>query len=100
MKGKSLINQIEAQKKREEMFDNKYDLPATHADFVALIRDESVPDDAYTDLTFLREVTEVVRKNEIDTLIREPAELIALDMYEAIIDRIIEVSGETYGQAD
>lgn len=100
MKGKSLIDQIEAQKKREEMFDNKYNLPATHADFVALIRDESVPDDAYTDLTFLREVTEVVRKNEIDTLIREPAELIALDMYEAIIDRIIEVSGETYGQAD
>ena len=100
MKGKSLINQIEAQKKWEEMFDNKYDLPATYADFVALIRDESVPDDAYTDLTFLREVTEVVRKNEIDTLIREPAELIALDMYEAIIDRIIEVSGETYGQAD
>lgn len=100
MKGKSLTNLIEIQKKWEEMFDNKYNLPATHADFVALIRDESVPDDAYTDLTFLREVTEVVRKNEIDTLIREPAELIALDMYEAIIDRIIEVSGETYGQAD
>lgn len=100
MKGKSLINQIEAQKKREKMFDNKYNLPATHADFVALIRDESVQDDAYTDLTFLREVTEAVRKSEIDTLIGESAELIALEMYEAIIDQIVEVSGETYGQAD
>ena len=100
MKGKSLTNLIEIQKKWEEMFDNKYNLPATHADFVALIRDESTPDDAYTDLNFLRELVEVIRKSEIDTLIGESAEMIALEMYEAIIDQIIEESGETYGQAD
>lgn len=87
---------MDIQKKWDDMFGGNYNIPTTRAEFGLLIGDESVPDEAFTDLTFLREVAEVIRKNEVDTLIGESAELIALDMYEAIIDQIVEVSGETY----
>lgn len=86
---------MDIQKKWDEMIGMDRQ-PSTRADFIALIRNENVEDDHYTDLTFLREVTAVIRKNEVDTLIGESAEMIALDMYEAIIDKIIEASGETY----